>query len=286
MRFLMIAPLVALELGCGSGDATGSATGNASVSAVVVSDRPQICTRGPIRFEPASHDAQLRLISPFSSSNRASFQGTHLDDLGHYVTTSGPILGPTPGAPEASPAELERKAREFVRKNADLFGLERVEVEDLHVRDFETGGGMAKMSLWSNRVVPGYESVALEREVNVVVDLYRTGEVAFVVNRSALLPPTPLCTASVLAATDPAVRRQVIGKSARFGAIDGTPASMGPVEEKDIGKPKLVVYVKHALPDERVVALAYSMALFDGSFTAFVDANTGELMEMHQNFST
>lgn len=283
LRTFLLLPLTLVAVGCSKANPHV----HASASAVIPIEETLACERGPIHFKPETEDEKRRIISSFEARNGVVARRSEVDRLGRFVRWTGILREPTAGAPEVSDAEIEASARGFLRKNADLFGIEAAEIDGLVAKNVGVPGvRVAMLELSSRKPVPGYEDLGFVRNIDIVASVFRTGEVAMVTNKGEFLPDFKLCKAPLLTPTDPAVRAHVIGEMLHYGASTGEVVPKGPIEEKDLGPPTLTVFVEQEEPQGTRVALAYSIGVFKQKWTAYVDANTGELLRIVQNFRT
>jgi hypothetical protein len=118
----------------------------------------------------------------------------------------------------------------------------------------------------------------------------RDGKIGVVgVAANDVLPTLQACTKPRLAATDAKVTKSVIGHHLSFGDFRGNPQDAGEVIASNIKSTTLIVY-REWKPDRITVTvrLAYAISVHRKQlpWTFIVDADTGELVAVKQQFST
>ncbi len=220
--------------------------------------------------------------------------GPYIGSAGHFIAASG-MIQPSPGSggAPASATAAEQQAVELVRKNADLLGFTVKELE--HAKLSAREGPSDTLLSWSVRfsgTAPrsGYESFAtVAKNIRITVSIQQTGAMS-IANASEVLPAFRLCTAAPLSPKSPAVVKEVIGKALSYHSYVGALVSPGAIEPRDIGTIEKTIHVAYSntAPRDATLTLAYAVRVTKGGmpWTAFVDARSGRLITIQQNFRT
>jgi hypothetical protein len=258
---------------------------------------PSACS-GSVTIPALTEAERKELIDKVLARNLGASAGHRgreptISSRGYFIWLSGPIQ-PSPGdgeGPKDVSAAKER-ALTLVRKNADLLGFTAQEWKAAKVEIKEVsmpGTHMAWFTLSGAIPRGGYEEFpSVAKRVHIHVSVYKGGAMSLT-STGTVLPPFKLCKTARLAAGDPAVTREVLGRELRYSGLGGEPHSVGTVETRDIGAIEKTIHAGSSDKASAVtLTLAYAIVVnkAPGPWTAFVDANTGRLIEMRQDFRT
>lgn len=208
----------------------------------------------------------------------------------HAVRTDPPGKAVDPSDEDAS-----RAAVSFVTKCADFFGLGPGDIQRLDVETFPTDEGRhAKVIRLSGTLpMPGFESFESLRSVfEIVVFVDDDGVVREIKNLSRVHPRLSLDTSPLLAPSDPALLKSVVGREV-FAVYDDPRRpnrnvrelrreKLGAVELSDVVARTLTVQVTRG-PFDAFVSYHLAYAIDVGRagywFRFIVDADTGDLLD-------
>jgi hypothetical protein len=248
--------------------------------------------RGPVELRAALPEKRSEVANRFQQQNGSEWR-VDLEPLGMYVRGATRAVDANAVGPAAvvSADQAKEMALDFVRKNADLFGLSAPELAALSVRP--NPGPPGTLLQWDVELsgkVPraGYERFAsVGKNVRLFVSIQRDGVLRVVSNPSEYLPPFELCTSPLLGPEDSKVRAAVLGKELGYADVGGGPQSAGKVDEADIRSASLTILVDRK-EGFITLYLAYELRVQKAglSWSFFVDADTGKLIAEKQGFAT
>ena len=176
--------------------------------------------------------------------------------------------GPHAGAPPPNPlgeGDAAVAARQFVRKNADLFGIPHAVALTLvdHVRGLGPEDHASPRAAFAVRLeapfkMKGYEAfkeVANEADVEVVID--DDGTPSSVANISKIHPRLKLDTHPTLSEDDGRLYKNILGRRVFALADDEEKIELGVVEDTDLLSSKLYI---HESPGPMLAWMTYRLA--------------------------
>jgi hypothetical protein len=172
--------------------------------------------------------------------------------------------------------------RRFIERNIGLFSGGRRELsaslKDLSLLTFSNDGSMYR-AVYQQRSFP-YPLVNGYGELTLVIS--KTG--TLLQWNSRLLPKLELPTRTLIEKKD--LPEKLVGRVFNYSSIAGQPLSYRVGNLKDIVVQDLVVYPKQT-GNRLTLHLAYPIEVGDGmTWTVYVDAVTGDELEVKQNFAT
>lgn len=186
--------------------------------------------------------------------------------------------------PGAQLDELAAKEalRRFIERNISLLsggGRElSVSLKDLSLLTFSNEGSMYR-AVYQQRSFP-YPLVNGFGELTLVIS--KTG--ALLQWNSRLLPKLDLPARTLIEAKG--LSEKFIGRTFNYSSVAGQPLSYKASKREDIAVKDLVVYPKQT-GTRLTLHLAYPVEVGDGmTWTVYVDAVTGDELEVKQNFAT
>lgn len=220
-----------------------------------------------------------------------------------FVPSIGPlrsVTAPAGGNVQAPVVKLTDDgaltlAVELFVANYELFGLTAADLAQVrtivgaHRDDATAIARIIELSAGVSHASPGAAPV-LARTWNARIVFGHDGKISSIgVAADDLLPPFHACAKPRLAATDAKVTKLVIGHHLSYADIAGSPRDAGEVVAGDITSITLIVF--RAWKPDRTTAtlrLAYEVLVHRGilPWAFIVDADTGELIELDQRFST
>ena len=268
---------------------------HATPAAAVAKEVPGWC--GRVTIPPLTDAEKGALIEKFRARNPGvptggGDRGPHVSSAGYFIWLSGMIEpADSRGAP-ATAAEAETQALELVRKNADLLGFTAAELKGATVATKEARPGTLlawEVSLSGSVPRTGYEAFPnVAKRIRIGVSIQKKGAMSLS-SASDVLPPFKLCTAAPLSSKSPAILRAILGYKLGYFNIAGGHVSAGTVEAQDLGVPEKKIFLEYANgPHGVTLNLAYAVTVHKGflTWTAYVDASSGRLLAMQQNFKT
>jgi hypothetical protein len=179
-------------------------------------------------------------------------------------------------------------AAEFLARNHELFGLDAGDVRASNVTD--TQNDPTSLAVWEveiegERPRPGFERFAdVKRQWRVSIGIGDDGKANFLTAQSMSLPDFTMCTDATISADD--AKKAIIGYEPTFSDISGEPQKAGKVTAGDIKSVEPAIDYDGGPNDSRILRRAYRIEMQDGMWTYLVDAETGKILDVIQNFDT
>jgi hypothetical protein len=179
-------------------------------------------------------------------------------------------------------------AAQFLALNHDLLGLDADDVKAATVDAAEQRE--RSKAVWEIRIVgkrprPGYERFErVNREWRAFVDIGRDGKPRGINAQTFTLPPFEVCTEPTI--TPDAAKKAVIGYTPKFGNVSGEMVDGETVTADSIKSVAPVLHVWGGDDNSRIVRIAYFIETTSGMWSYVVDGETGEILDVRQNFST
>jgi hypothetical protein len=240
--------------------------------------------RGPVEV-PAKPIDERRLGEEFRRRNGAAWSVT-VDSLGWSATRAADAgsMSPPPRIDEAS---AQAEALAFVKKNADLLDLSPAE---LHALAIQFDPYLRRVDL-SARGIPraGYEAFpSVAKRFLIHVGIQADGHVGSLWSRWQDVPPFKLCTEPLLTPTNPRLHAEVLGHALSYYDFGGNLRSAGTVEAGDIRSTSLDIFSRRSSNNMVRLTLVYAVHVERQGlpWIFFVDADTGHLLEVVQDFET
>jgi hypothetical protein len=187
--------------------------------------------------------------------------------------------------------EALKLAITFVAENYELFGLSRTDLADVQTYLARRLDGTLLVQFYAQNPLRGYEQfptlvqgwywgVAIDPSSAIQWVIAATGD---------LLPTFQLCTTPLIASGDPRLTKDVIGYHLSYSDSAGQFVDAGVVDASDITDLALSIH-RTWLDEQHTVTLrlAYAISVTRQHlfWTFFVDADTGDLIEVQQQFAT
>jgi hypothetical protein len=282
---------VAIIVGCffaGGIAACDRIAPSSEVAVEKTDDVPAAATAFEVRIGPESEAERVALITRFRRANGHEFAGVeradpNVDDVRRLVRIAAVQdrgrIGTHP-----DPDDVD-KVRKLLRANARLLGIAEAEVAAVHIEQEGQGRQYRAEAVFPRRGYERFPSVA--RRVRLTIGINDGGEVVNYIDSSDRLPPFAIRTDPRLKPGDPALLRNVVGRTFSFGDIGGRPRTAGPVKPEEISTPELTILVSSSAAG-LVLRLAYVVHVTPRGllWDVFVDPETGEFLEEHQRFET
>lgn len=247
------------------------------------------------RIEPAAAEVQAAVVQAFVAQNGADWQSVAVEPFTREVNDAmrGPLVHPPRDPMMITEPEAVRMTTEFAAKNADFLGIAPGDIDDLSASArYNPYKGPLQWSVSLNGVIPvrGYEALLPEgRRSRINISIAKDGDLYQLLNRSELIPEFDICTEPRLAADDPRLAQQVLGRVLEYADFAGALHQVGPVLEEHIVATTLTIHIRHDA-DERVVlvGLAYRLdvQIMGLPWAMIVDPDTGSLIEIQQRFTS
>jgi hypothetical protein len=247
------------------------------------------------RIEPAAADIQAALVQTFVEQNGPDWGYASIDPFTREVSTAtrGSLVYSPDDPVQVAEEEAIRMARDFAARNADFLGITPGDVDDLTAyAQYNAAAGPLQWSVSLTGRIPilGHEALLPEgRRGRINLSIAKDGGLYQLINRSEQIPAFDICTEPQLAAGDPRLVQEVLGRTLQYFDFSGEPIQTVPIAEEHIVATTLTVHiVRDAEEREVLIGLVYRLDVrVDGlPWTMLVDPDTGALIDIQKLFTT